>query len=623
MSQPKRITHQFLEAVQIADSRFDRLYIPMLMLLGIAYAGYQAIQGDWLELVLFAPGVVLMFALAIVRPLQRGLLRQRMNRRHATYVALYGLYSAVFINLARALSHTEPIGKQSGVFYALAILAAAFTVMLLRALATLTPLGYRVFVTKIPLWEQALIAVNEMIAAGLLAAYVGTTVLTHVLQPQVFTTRVDVAYTAGITAMLVLYYLGMQLMWIQRWNDWLSQNRVWVRLTRVVAPLMLLVMTMIIARRLIERAEPRTADLLDTAGTDLSILSLGAVAWLVILILIFLVYTGRRGLRQRFLPDDLLERVPTIIARFLRSISDMDMLLIIVLLGTFVPAYLFLLGDPGGIIGTLRGQILERGSALIETSEQALALVFAIPFYGLAVALLALYAYVFSLPSLSAQERDELVASLPVGFLIVLIITLYLFAIPVSQVLTEGRLPQLPQDLGRILAFNVLIPLALLYAHYFLLVRWPYGRGQARWREAHNLHLLREQEQTDRRIEALNGELDTLDLAWRDQTSPTEVNGRFDTLFRYMQLNSLRDDLNMQRLQIVASRQQLTEVSEAPVSIAVARLPLRVVSLGIPLLIAIQIYQWAILNNGLREIINTPNITVDQFFRIILKQANF
>jgi hypothetical protein len=363
--------------------------------------------------------------------------------------------------------------------------------------------------------------------------------------------------------------------------------------------------------------------LLDTAGTDLAVLSLGAVAWLVILILIFLVYTGRRGLRQRFLPDDLLERVPTMIARFLRSISDMDMLLIIVLLGTFVPAYLFLLGDPGGIIGTLRGQILERGSALIETSEQALALVFAIPFYGLAVALLALYAYVFSLPSLSAQERDELVASLPVGFLIVLIITLYLFAIPVSQVLTEGRLPQLPQDLGRILAFNVLIPLAMLYAHYFLLVRWPYGRGQARWREAQNLHLLREQEQTDRRIQALNGELDTLDLAWRDQTSPTEVNVRFDTLFRYMQLNSLRDDLNMQRLQIVTARQQLTEVSEAPVSIAVARLPLRVVSLGIPLLIAIQIYQWAVLNNGLREIINTPNITVDQFFRIILKQANF
>ena len=44
-----------------------------------------------------------------------------------------------------------------------------------------------------------------------------------------------------------------------------------------------------------------------------------------------------------------------------------------------------------------------------------------------------------------------------------LIITLYLFAIPFSQVLTEGRLPQLPQDLGRILLFNILIPLVLLY----------------------------------------------------------------------------------------------------------------------------------------------------------------
>src|SRR5690606_27990037 len=224
----------------------------------------------------------------------------------------------------------------------------------------------------------------------------------------------------------------------------------------------------------------------------------------------------------------------------------------------------------------------------------------------------------------SAQARDELIRRLPLGFLIVLIITLYLFAVPVAQVLTEGRLPQLPQDLGRILAFNVLIPLALLYLHYFLFVRWPYGRGQSAWRERESARLLREQEETDQRIEHLNHELSQLDRTWhneREASASPEI--RFETLFRYVQLNSLRDDLNMRRLQIVAARQQLAEVSEAPVSIAVARLPLRIVSLGIPLLIAIQLYQWAIVNNGLREVVNTPNITVDEFFRIILEQINF
>jgi hypothetical protein len=79
----------------------------------------------------------------------------------------------------------------------------------------------------------------------------------------------------------------------------------------------------------------------------------------------------------------------------------------------------------------------------------------------------------------------------------------------------------------------------------------------------------------------------------------------------------------MQRLQVVAERQALAELSEAPVALAVARLPVRVVSIGVPLLLIIQIYQWAILNNGLQEIINNPNITVLEFFRALLQQAQF
>src|SRR5690606_22934894 len=243
-------------------------------------------------------------------------------------------------------------------------------------------------------------------------------------------------------------------------------------------------------QRFIARAEPRTADLLGDSAADLAVLSIGAVVWLVLLMIVVLAYTDARGLRERFLPEAVLARLPGRVARFLGSISDMDMLLIISLFSTSIPAYLFLLGDTGGVIGALSRQILRRGAAIIETTQQAQALLFALPFYGVALALLLLYAYVLSQPSVSAQERDELIRRLPLGFLIVLIITLYLFAVPVAQVLTEGRLPQLPQDLGRILAFNVLIPLALLYLHYFLFVRWPYGRGQSAWRERESARLL-------------------------------------------------------------------------------------------------------------------------------------
>jgi hypothetical protein len=623
MSDSKRITHQFLDAVSLADSRFDRLLIPVLLFFGVAYAALQALEQDWVELFVIAAEVVLLLALAAHRPLRQRLVGQRLNRRHATYVALLWAYSAAWLNVVRPLLAVPSTGKESATFYVLALLAVALTLMIFRATLMLSPWGYRFFATRIPIWEQLLIAGNEAIAAGLIATFIGGKMLPLLLQPGVFTVRMDALYGFSLSAVLLLYYLGMQLMWVQRANDHLSQTHVWVRLSRIFAPLALAVATLVLAQRFIARAEPRTADLLGNTQADLAVLSIGAVIWLVLLTISVLVYTSRRGLRQRFLPDALLALLPGPLARFLSSISDTDLLLILALLSTIIPVDYLLLGDPGGVIHALRDGLLGRGAVLIETPDQALALLFAAPFYALAVALLGLYAYVFGRAAVSARERDTLVSSLPVGFLIVVIITLFLVAVPVGQALTTGRLPRLSQDLGRILAFNVLIPLALLYAHYFALVRWPYNRGQMRWRERENTRLISEQVETDSRIERLNSEIAQLDNTWHAHASPAADAARFDTLFRYMQLNSLRDDLNMQRLQIVAQRQQLADISDAPLSIAVARLPLRIVSLGIPLLIAIQLYQWAVVNNGLREIVNTPNLTVDEFFRIILQQANF
>jgi hypothetical protein len=621
MEESKRITHEFMQSVQISDTPLDRLLVPTLLAIGIAYAGWQVLQGDWAEAAFFGAGVVLLLALAAFRPLQQRVLGRRFNRRHALYIVFFWIYGVAWLNLVRLLALAQSSGKGSTYYYALLITILAFSLTMIRSLLLLTPRFQRIFISRIPIWEQLLVAINEGISIGLLALF-ASNLLVRLFQPDIFTTRFDAAYTLGIGLVIGLYFIGMQLMWLQRWNDWLGKNAVWVRLARIIAPLAALITMMVIANYFIERSDPRTANLLGDSNTNLAVLSLAPVILLMILVIILLVYTSNKGLRQRFLPDLLLDRLPMRVARFLRSISDMDMLLIIGVMATSIPAYLLLLGDTGGVIGTLRQQILQRGSALIETSEQALAVLFAMPFYFLAIALLAVYALVISRSSLTAHERDELIAKLPVGFLIILVITLYLFAVPFSQVLAEGRLPQLPQDSGRILLFNILIPLVLLYLHYFLFVRVPYGRGQSRWREAHTTILTRQLNLIDRRIQNLNQELEHLDRQWQ-QRSDANAAVQFDTLYRYVQLNGMRDDMNMQRLQLVAERQQLAEISETPVSVTVARLPIRVVSIGIPLLLAIQIYQWAVLNNGLREIANNPNVNVVDFFRAILSQLQF
>lgn len=540
---------------------------------------------------------------------------ERRFIRQPLYALLALAYLLVALNLVGLITNQPLTGKNSEITYFALILLIAFLWMFARSLLIITPKFHDRFSTAIPVWEQILLAINEAVAAGLLAQF-GANILVHLFQPDVFTTRVDPLYTVGIGVIVLTYYFGMELMWVQGWNNFFSRTSVWVTLARFYAPLALIVTTLVIARRLINRADPRTAGLLGTSELDLTILALAPVVWLLILVIVILLFTSGRGLRERFLPTILLDRLPPRVSRALRSISDMDMLLILSALATVIPAYLFLIGDRGGLLGVLSGRIQQGAGALIETSQQALAFVFTIPFYLIVVALLLIYAVAIAQRRLSAAQRDELINALPIGFLIVLLITLYLFAIPFTQVLIAGRLPQLPQDLGRILTFNVVIPLLLLYGHYFVLVRLPYGRGQVHWREATNAELSAQLVAVEREIQALNAQITHLDQTWiGDQ--------RLDTLYRYVQLNSRRDDLNMRRLQYVAERQSLAELSDAPVSLAVARLPIRIVSIGIPLLLFIQIYQWAILNNGLRDIINNPNITVFEFFSALLRQTQF
>ena len=129
----------------------------------------------------------------------------------------------------------------------------------------------------------------------------------------------------------------------------------------------------------------------------------------------------------------------------------------------------------------------------------------------------------------------------------------------------------------------------------------------------------------DRRIDNLNRELETIDVMLEDtnDVATAELKNQVSTLHRYIQLNGRRDNLNMERLQIVAARQNLSEISETPFNESVGRLPLRIISIGIPLLLLFQLYQWVILNQGLQEVINNPNITLAEFIRILLDNIEF
>ncbi len=623
MTEPKKITQQFV-AVTTGFIPKDRFVIFAMLIFGVLLMGWHAIEGDWGKVAFFAVTFVGIVMILSQSHFQTRLLGRGFNRRHALYVILFWSYALLLFNVFGLIQQATFYGKTSSYAYSLLFFFILVVWMLIRSGLTLFRPFHTFFSTQIPIWEQILVAFNELIAAGLFSLYVAS-IFTRFTQPSVFTTTLDALYSFSLLFVLFLYWFGMQGMWVQRVNDWLSNNNVWVQLARVFAPLALIVLMMVVIKRLIERADLRTAGLLGDTNTNLAILALAPVVGLILGVIIFLVYTSGKGLRQRFLPDMLLDRLPQSIARWLRSVSDMDMLLMLGALATSIPAYLLLLGDSGGVIGLLRQQILQRGSALIETSEQALALLFTTPFYLLLLVLLILYALVIGRPSLNAEERESIVNTLPIGFIIILMITLYLFAVPFSQVLTEGRLPRLPYDLGRILALNIIIPLALLYAHYFIFIRFPYSRGQSTWRTQHTVKLTEQLNSIETNIHTLNDELERIDTNWHKslialQNDPSQ---QMNTLYHYVQINSQRDDLNMQRLQVVAERQQLAELSETPVSVTIARLPIRIVSIGIPLLLAVQVYQWAVVNNGLRNILNNPNLSIFDFFREILSQFQF
>lgn len=614
------ITSQLMRAVRVTRlGRYEQIYVAVLMVIGVVYSLARLLQGDLVLSFASTFSVVLMGVCVLFKGVQDRVLGRPFDRHHATMIAFFWVYSLLSITFLRSWLSTPPIGKESQLYYVFMLLFLALTFRALQTLLALTPTGYRIMFTQIPLWEKVLVAVNEFLAAGLLA-FVGGNTLAVLLQPSVFTTRLEPIYVGGLLFLLLTYYLLMQVMWLQAGNEWLSRNVVWVRLARLLSPLGLVMATMVIGRHFAILSEPRTANLLGTADFNQAILALSPIVWMMVFWVFMLVYSGGRGLRQRFLPDRLLGYLPPSLARFLKTVSDMDILLIAGFLFLYIPLHLAVFDDEAvGLIDTLRQQIAQQ-NALVDSSEQALALIFALPFYMLALAFMGLYAYALANPQLSAKERDDLVDRLPIGLLIIFIITLYLCAVPFSQVLTSGRLPQLPQDLGRILAFDVFIPLVLLYVHYFLLVRLPYGRGQGRWREKEALRLERALDRIDHNIRSVEGDILRIDHTWQARKDQDE---RINMLYQYIELNGKRDQLNMERLKIVADKQQLAEISETPVSLTIARLPLRIVSLGIPLLIAFKVYEWAIVNDGLREIANNPDITIIQFLQTILEQIQF
>ncbi len=614
------ITYKFLARVQLSDeSRLERYLIPILMAIGIGYSGLLFLSGDITLFLVSLLTVALLIGLSVSKTLQNIILKREMTTGHAFYIGLFWIYSQGWVTLLRQLQTLPQFGKNSEDFYILFVFFIMVTYRGIFSLFGITHVGYSILFTTTPFWERVSIAINELIASALLSVFLGG-LLARFVQPNILTIYTSPAYTFGIFGALFLYYFVIQLMWTQRWNATLSRNKNWLGLARFFSPIALIIATMVIGRHFTRLSDPRTADLLGKANFDQTILAVSPVLWLLILAIVVLVYTSSRGLSRRFFPHSLLQHLPKPVCELLMKISDMDLLLLIGILSTWVPIQVLLIGDGQfAVLDALRTQITQQ-NALIDTSEQALALIFALPFYLSVLGMLVIYAYVFAKSNVSAKDRDELVDQLPIGLIIMFIITLYLCSIPFSQVLSEGRLPQLPQDLGRILAFDVLIPLVLLYGHYFLLIRVPYGRGQKAWRIQQGEHLHFEESRVQQRIKTLDTEISRIEKRWVRMRNEDE---KIETLYKFVELNSNRDTQNMDLLRLIRQRQELDEVSETPVSVTIARLPTRIISLGIPLLLAFKVYEWAVVNNGLREIANNPNIGVIEFFQIILQQTQF
>ena len=103
------LTFRFLNTVQISkDNRLDRFLIPVLLAIGILYSGVQILAGDWVLAIVSGVSVVMLLALATVTPLQTIFLHRDFNRSHAFYIAMFWLYSLLWVGLLRNL-YTRPV----------------------------------------------------------------------------------------------------------------------------------------------------------------------------------------------------------------------------------------------------------------------------------------------------------------------------------------------------------------------------------------------------------------------------------------------------------------------------------------------------------------------------------
>lgn len=602
------------------ESWFDRLFVSILVLIQGGYTIWRFILGDWLTVGVSVAGMALLLVFAGFRPIQKRLLGRYFTRSHAFYLMIFWIYSQLFIIFFRIISDMPSVGKDSESYYIFLLIFLAITFRLLLSLYAITPLGYRVFISRIPLWEQVIVTLNEFISASIFAFVFGR-LIARFLQPDIFTLEPNLYYNAGLLFLAGMYYVLMQAMWVGVWNRWLSGQKVWVNFARLFTPIALVIASIVIVRHFTNLSDLRTANLLGDATLDETILALSPILWMMVFFILVIVYSSGRGLRRMLIPNKLMEHLPVSIARPLRTISDMDILLVFAVLATVIPVQIFLFNN-----NTLIGQLQDglRDNAIIDSSEQALALIFGLPFYFIALILMILYALVISNTTISAKDRNAIVDRLPLTMIMMFIITLYLAAIPFSQVLISGSIPNFQQDLGYILAFDVLIPLVLFYAHYYLLIRLPYGRGQSRWREQYAVELETHLATVDKDLSTLEKNIDQCEVIWNNRNNIQSTNDeQIGMLFDLIELNGQRDRLNMERLQVLSERQELQDVSDAPISLTIASMPSRIIQYGIPLVLIFKIYEWAIVNDGLREVADNPNIGILEFFQTILENTNF
>ena len=83
-------------ALTTGDTRFDRLLVPVLLMIQAVFTGIFLLLGNWRIASTSIIGAALLVLCAGVAPVQRVILRRKFTRSHTFYLTTFWVYSLIW-----------------------------------------------------------------------------------------------------------------------------------------------------------------------------------------------------------------------------------------------------------------------------------------------------------------------------------------------------------------------------------------------------------------------------------------------------------------------------------------------------------------------------------------------